>query len=263
MDGYAVRAADTAGATDDAPVRLRVVGELPAGRAPTTPVGAGRGDPHHDRRADARRRRRDRDGRAHEARRRRRRARRRARPVTASTCAPPAATSRPATWCSRPAPCSGPRTWACSRASTSGRSRCTRARGWACSRPATSWSRRGRSRPARSATRTGRCCWRCSSRSGFEPVDLGIARDDEAAMTAAIDDALPRVRRGDHERRGVGRRLRLRERRARAHRGGRPDPRAPRRLVPGRDQAREAVVLLVRAWPCRCSGCPATRCRRS
>jgi molybdenum cofactor synthesis domain-containing protein len=34
MDGYAVRAADTPG-------RLRVVGELPAGRAPTTPVGAG------------------------------------------------------------------------------------------------------------------------------------------------------------------------------------------------------------------------------
>ena len=32
MDGYAVRAADTAGASADAPVRLQVVGELPAGR---------------------------------------------------------------------------------------------------------------------------------------------------------------------------------------------------------------------------------------
>jgi molybdenum cofactor synthesis domain-containing protein len=41
MDGYAVQAADTAGATSDAPVRLRVVGELPAGRAPTVAVGAG------------------------------------------------------------------------------------------------------------------------------------------------------------------------------------------------------------------------------
>src|SRR4029079_11799351 len=41
MDGYAVRAADTEGASADAPVRLRVVGELPAGRAPRTPVGAG------------------------------------------------------------------------------------------------------------------------------------------------------------------------------------------------------------------------------
>ncbi|MGQ0826556.1 MAG: molybdopterin molybdotransferase MoeA [Actinomycetota bacterium] len=37
MDGYAVRAADTEGA----PVRLHVVGELPAGRPPTTPVGPG------------------------------------------------------------------------------------------------------------------------------------------------------------------------------------------------------------------------------
>ena len=37
MDGYAVRAADTA----DAPVTLHVVGELPAGRAPTIPVGPG------------------------------------------------------------------------------------------------------------------------------------------------------------------------------------------------------------------------------
>jgi len=41
VDGYAVRAADTAGAAPGAPVRLRVVGELPAGRAPTVPVGPG------------------------------------------------------------------------------------------------------------------------------------------------------------------------------------------------------------------------------
>jgi len=41
MDGYAVRAADTAGALADTPVRLRVVGELPAGRAPDRAVGAG------------------------------------------------------------------------------------------------------------------------------------------------------------------------------------------------------------------------------
>jgi molybdenum cofactor synthesis domain-containing protein len=41
MDGYAVRAADTAGATTDTPVRLRVVDELAAGRAPDVPVGAG------------------------------------------------------------------------------------------------------------------------------------------------------------------------------------------------------------------------------
>jgi molybdenum cofactor synthesis domain-containing protein len=41
MDGYAVRATDTAGAGPEAPLRLAVVGELPAGRAPTQPVGGG------------------------------------------------------------------------------------------------------------------------------------------------------------------------------------------------------------------------------
>jgi molybdenum cofactor synthesis domain-containing protein len=41
MDGYAVRAADTDGASPEAPVRLRVVGELAAGRAPSAAVGAG------------------------------------------------------------------------------------------------------------------------------------------------------------------------------------------------------------------------------
>ncbi len=41
MDGYAVRAQSTAGAAPDAPVRLRVVGELPAGHEPTMPVGDG------------------------------------------------------------------------------------------------------------------------------------------------------------------------------------------------------------------------------
>jgi molybdopterin molybdotransferase len=41
MDGYAVRAADTEGATAAAPAHLRVVGDLPAGHAPTVPVGPG------------------------------------------------------------------------------------------------------------------------------------------------------------------------------------------------------------------------------
>ena len=41
MDGYAVRAADTAGATDEDPVTLDVVGDLPAGYAPDAPVGPG------------------------------------------------------------------------------------------------------------------------------------------------------------------------------------------------------------------------------
>ena len=41
MDGYAVRAADTAGADEDAPVTLEVVADLPAGHAPGAPVGPG------------------------------------------------------------------------------------------------------------------------------------------------------------------------------------------------------------------------------
>jgi molybdenum cofactor synthesis domain-containing protein len=41
MDGYALRAADTAGASPDTPVRLRVVDDLAAGRAPDVAVGPG------------------------------------------------------------------------------------------------------------------------------------------------------------------------------------------------------------------------------
>ena len=41
MDGYAIRAADTAGATEDAPVRLDVIGEVAAGRAPDVEVRRG------------------------------------------------------------------------------------------------------------------------------------------------------------------------------------------------------------------------------
>lgn len=41
MDGYAARAEDLAGATAEAPVRLRVVDEIPAGGFPTHPIGPG------------------------------------------------------------------------------------------------------------------------------------------------------------------------------------------------------------------------------
>jgi molybdopterin molybdotransferase len=40
MDGFAVRAADTDGASDATPVSLRIVGEVAAGHAPTVAVGA-------------------------------------------------------------------------------------------------------------------------------------------------------------------------------------------------------------------------------
>lgn len=41
MDGWAVRAVDTAGASANAPARLRIVGDLPAGRAADRAVGEG------------------------------------------------------------------------------------------------------------------------------------------------------------------------------------------------------------------------------
>lgn len=41
MDGFAVRAADTAGASEQSPAKLRIVGELAAGRAATIAVGEG------------------------------------------------------------------------------------------------------------------------------------------------------------------------------------------------------------------------------
>jgi molybdopterin molybdotransferase len=41
MDGYAIRAADTTGATEDAPRWLRIVGEVAAGQAPSTSVETG------------------------------------------------------------------------------------------------------------------------------------------------------------------------------------------------------------------------------
>ena len=41
MDGYAVHAADTSGATEDQPVRLNVTGDVPAGRAATETVQHG------------------------------------------------------------------------------------------------------------------------------------------------------------------------------------------------------------------------------
>lgn len=41
MDGYAVRKDDCAGATPEAPVRLRVVDEVPAGKVPSVPVTPG------------------------------------------------------------------------------------------------------------------------------------------------------------------------------------------------------------------------------
>ena len=55
MDGYAIRAADTAGATEDEPVRLDVVGEVRAGQRARGRGAARRRRPDRDRRAASRR----------------------------------------------------------------------------------------------------------------------------------------------------------------------------------------------------------------
>ena len=70
MDGYAIRAADTAAATEDDPVELRVIGDIAAGAAPERHGRARNGRPHRDRRTPPRRRRCRRPGRADDAARR-------------------------------------------------------------------------------------------------------------------------------------------------------------------------------------------------
>ena len=53
MDGYAIRAADVAAATEDAPSVCAVIGEVRAGAAPEVGVERGSRDPDRDRRAAA------------------------------------------------------------------------------------------------------------------------------------------------------------------------------------------------------------------
>ncbi len=73
MDGYAVHAADVAGATAEHPVRLPVAEDIPAGRTDALTLAPGHRAPDHDRRPAAGGSDRDRPGRSH---RRRDRARR-------------------------------------------------------------------------------------------------------------------------------------------------------------------------------------------
>ena len=199
MDGYAVRAADTDGAADGAPVRLRVVGELAGRHAPTIAVGPGEairimtGAPMPDgadaivmvERTDAPTasddgvlialavepgRPRAPAGRRPRGRRRRVRAGHRARRR---------------------------RTSACSRASTSPRCACHPRPRVGVLRPATSWSRRGPLAPGKIRDSNRPMLLALLADAGAEPVDLGIARDDEAdVMTAHARRRGRRVRRG-------------------------------------------------------------------
>ena len=182
------------GAATDAPVRLR--GRRRARRRAArrrSPVGAGRGDPHHDGRADARRRRRDRDGRAHRTRdgddgvagrgaRRRR----------ATTCGRPAATSRPATSCSSAGTRARPR------APRRARERRRRGASRGAPRPRRravdrrrAASSRARSRPGRSATRTGRCCSALRRRRRLSKPSTSASRPTtRRSSTRTLEDAL-------------------------------------------------------------------------
>ena len=72
----------------------------------------------------------------------------------------------------------------------------SRARASACSRPATSWSRRGPLAPGKIRDSNRPMLLALLAEAGCEPVDLGIARDDEAdVMTRTIADAVDAVRR--------------------------------------------------------------------
>ena len=94
------------------------------------------------------------------------------------------------------------------------------------------------------------------AQNGWQAVDLGLIRDDEAAITDGDHRRRRHLRRGDHQRRRVDGRHRPREGGARPHRRHAVDA--------DRDPTGQAVRVRPRrrAGRRRCSGCPATRCRR-
>ena len=95
MDGFAVRASDTAGARETSPIALRISGESRAGQPAPASLLRRRGDPHLDRRGARPRRRRGRADRGlPRAGRQRSRSWRRSRP--ARRCGAPETTSAPA-----------------------------------------------------------------------------------------------------------------------------------------------------------------------
>ena len=190
VDGYAVRAADVAAA----PVELHVVGEVAAGASTDRVLGAGRGDPDHDRRADAGRRRRRRDGRGHRARRRRRRVliskavaagavrarRRRRRARSAPSSSPPApscARRSPACW-----PASTPDVCACIRTPRVG----------VLSTGDELVDDGSPLRPGQIRESNRTMLLAAGRRGRVRGVDLGVVRDDEAALEATVCATRPR-----------------------------------------------------------------------
>ena len=218
VDGYAVRHADL---DAEAETRLAIVGRVTAGRARRAPLGAGRGDPHLHRRADAGRRR----HRVHAGGRARRR-RRRDRAAGPQARRQPAARrrgrARRARSCCRP----GRRLAAqdVALAAAVGLTRLDgappRARRAVLDRRRD--RRAGRAAAGRRALRrqplsARRACW-----SGSAPTstDLGILPDDPDALARAIARGRARPRSGADLRRRLDRRGRSRARRGRDGRHG-------------------------------------------
>ena len=108
---------------------------------------------------------------------------------------------------------------------------------------------------ARSATPTGPRCWRWWPRPAASRSTSACVRDDEAAITAAIERGAATCDAVAHQRRRVDGRLRLREGGARPHRRDALDA--------GRDQAGQAAgVRHASAGHAGVRAARATRCRR-
>ncbi len=261
MDGYAVRAASTAGASAEAPVRLRVVGELPAGRAPSIAVGDGEairimtGAPLPDG-ADAivmvERTERDGDDAVrvfHEA------ApgdhvRRAGGDLDAGDLVFSTGTVLQPAHLGVLASIDVARVRVIRRARVGVLS------------TGDELVEHGALTPGKIRDSNRPMLLALLARTGVEPVNLGIARDDEAAMTATLEEALARcdavitsggVSVGDYDYMSAALERIVADD---------ADPRACR-LVPGGDPSGEAAVLRLRTRADRSSDCPGTPCRRS
>ena len=253
VDGYAVRAADTYGASEGLPSYLDVTGAVAMGRAPEVAVAPGDRGRDADRRRDARGRGRGRDGRAHAgddarddrgrppgragrgpgARRRGRARRRRAR------CPPAARCARRTSACSRPR--ARPRC-----ASTPGRASRSCRPATRSSPPGTEDARAS----ARSATRPRSALAALVRDAGGDPDPRGIVPDDR--------DALAAVARATRSPRATSSSSRPARRSARATR---PPPSSPGWASRGSGPTGSRCARASRrCWPtaaaCRSSGCP-------
>ena len=206
MDGYAVRSADVAGV----PVELRRGRRGGGRRGLRRRARSGRGDPDHDRRADAGRRRRGRDGRGHRATRRRPPACASARPwPPGRRCAASATTSAPATSCSARAPSITPAVAGVLASVNVRASACTRRARVAVLSTGDELVDDGRRcGPGQIRESNQTMLLALVAEAGVEAVDLGIVRDDEAALERRAARRGRRVRRDRHQRRGQHGRLR-------------------------------------------------------